>query len=168
MAVTHALAMRAAGNLNRSDQIPQQDSNALTFARLTKAFAGQLEALGKLRPGGEQRVLVKHEHGLRQRRRKGRLNSLLSVVHRKASMTRCIDGGLRFFTLNGRHPRARYARCRKSEPERHLVHLRDAGVNGAQCQPVRDRGSGQANGPGRATWRGGAPSSERDYFSLPA
>jgi hypothetical protein len=62
VAVTHALAMRAAGNLNRSDQIPQQDSNALTFARLTKAFAGQVEALGKLRRGGEQRVLVKHEH----------------------------------------------------------------------------------------------------------
>jgi hypothetical protein len=50
----------------------------------------------------------------------------------------------------------------------HLVHLRDAGVNGAQCQPVRDRGRGRANGPGRATRRGGAPSSERDYSSLPA
>jgi hypothetical protein len=62
MAITHALAMRAAGNLNRSDQIMQQDSNALAFARLTKAFASQVDALGRLRRGGEQRVVVEHVH----------------------------------------------------------------------------------------------------------
>jgi len=53
MAVTHALTMRSLGNLNRSNGIQQQDSNALTVARLTKAFASQMDALGKLRRGGE-------------------------------------------------------------------------------------------------------------------
>ena len=62
MAVTHALTMRSFGNLNRSNSIQQQDSNALTVARLTKAFASQMDALGKLRRGGEQRVVVEHVH----------------------------------------------------------------------------------------------------------
>ena len=62
MAVTHALTMRSLGNLNRSNEMQQQDSNALTVARLTKAFASQMDALGKLRRGGEQRVVVKHIH----------------------------------------------------------------------------------------------------------
>jgi hypothetical protein len=62
MAVTHALTMRSFGNLNRSNGIQQQDSNALTVARLTKAFASQMDALGKLRRGGEQRVVVEHVH----------------------------------------------------------------------------------------------------------
>ena len=62
MAVTHALTMRSLGNLNRSSSIQQQDSNALTVARLTKAFASQMDALGKLRRGGEQRVVVEHVH----------------------------------------------------------------------------------------------------------
>ena len=54
--------MRSFGNLNRSNEIEQQDSNALTVARLTKAFASQMDALGKLRRGGEQRVVVEHVH----------------------------------------------------------------------------------------------------------
>jgi hypothetical protein len=62
IAVTHALTMRSFGNLNRSDSIQQQDSNALAVARLTKAFASQVEALAKLRRGGEQRVVVEHVH----------------------------------------------------------------------------------------------------------
>ena len=62
MAVTHALTMRSLGNLNHSNEIQQQDSNALTVARLTKAFASQMDALGKLRRGGEQRVVVEHVH----------------------------------------------------------------------------------------------------------
>jgi len=62
MAVTHALTMRSFGNLNRSNETQQQDSNALTVARLTKAFASQLDALGKLRRGGEQRLVVEHVH----------------------------------------------------------------------------------------------------------
>jgi hypothetical protein len=62
MAITHALIMRSFGNLNRSDNIQQQDSNALTIARLTKAFASQVDALAKLRRGGEQRVVVEHVH----------------------------------------------------------------------------------------------------------
>ena len=62
MAVTHALTMRSFGNLNRSNSIQQQDSNALTIARLTKAFASQTNSLTKLRRGGEQRVVVEHVH----------------------------------------------------------------------------------------------------------
>jgi len=62
MAVTHALTMRSLGNLNRSSNIQQQDSNALTVARLTKAFASQMDSLAKLRRGGEQRVVVEHVH----------------------------------------------------------------------------------------------------------
>jgi hypothetical protein len=62
MAVTHALTMRSFGTLNRSSSIQQQDSNALTIARLTKAFASQMDSLAKLRRGGEQRVVVEHVH----------------------------------------------------------------------------------------------------------
>jgi hypothetical protein len=62
MAVTHALMMRSFGKLNRSNEIQQQDSNALTVARLTKAFTSQVDALAKLRRGGEQRVVVEHVH----------------------------------------------------------------------------------------------------------
>jgi hypothetical protein len=62
MAVTHALMMRSFGKLNRSNEIQQQDSNALTVARLTKAFASQVDALAKLRRGGEQWVVVEHVH----------------------------------------------------------------------------------------------------------
>jgi hypothetical protein len=62
MAVTHALTMRSFGKLNRSNEIQQRDSNALTVARLTKAFTSQVDALAKLRRGGEQRVVVEHVH----------------------------------------------------------------------------------------------------------
>jgi hypothetical protein len=62
MAVTHALTMRAFGSRNRSNEIQQQDSNALIVARLTKAFAAQVDALGKLRRGGKPRVVVEHVH----------------------------------------------------------------------------------------------------------
>jgi hypothetical protein len=62
MAVTHALTMRSLGNLNRSSNVQQQDSNSLTVARLTKGFTSQVDALAKLRRGGEQRVIVEHVH----------------------------------------------------------------------------------------------------------
>ena len=62
MAVTHALTMRSFGKLSRSNEGQQQDSNGLMVARLTKAFASQMDALGKLRRGGEQRVVVEHVH----------------------------------------------------------------------------------------------------------
>jgi hypothetical protein len=48
IAVTHALTMRSFGNLNRSHEIQQQDSNAPTITRLTKTFASQVDALAKL------------------------------------------------------------------------------------------------------------------------
>ncbi len=62
MAVTHALMMRKVGQLGRSETLPQQDSNGIAFARLSKAFTAQLEALAKLRRGGEQKVTVEHVH----------------------------------------------------------------------------------------------------------
>ena len=62
MAVAHALLMKSFGNLNRSNEIQQQDTNALTIARLSKAFGSQVDALVKLRRGGEQRVVVEHVH----------------------------------------------------------------------------------------------------------
>ena len=48
------------GNLNRSGNIQQQHSNSLTVARLTKGFTSQVDALAKLRHGGEQRDVVEH------------------------------------------------------------------------------------------------------------
>jgi len=62
MAVTHALAMKKAGLLNRVKEIPQQDSAALVLSRLTRTFTAQVEALTKLRRGGEQKVIVEHVH----------------------------------------------------------------------------------------------------------
>ena len=62
MAVTHAMTMRYAGYLNRNSEIPMVDSSGLAFARLTKTFTSQIEALAKLRRGGEQKVTVEHVH----------------------------------------------------------------------------------------------------------
>lgn len=62
MAVTHALTMKKAGLLNRVETIQQQDSAALALSRLTRTFTAQVEALTKLRRGGEQKVTVEHVH----------------------------------------------------------------------------------------------------------
>ena len=62
MAVTHALAMRSARNWMRSKEIPQQDSNGLALHRLSQTFTSQIDALAKLRRGGEQKVTVEHVH----------------------------------------------------------------------------------------------------------
>lgn len=62
MAITHVLAMRSARSLAKSTEIPQQDSNGLALHRLTKTFTTQIDALAKIRRGGEQRVIVEHVH----------------------------------------------------------------------------------------------------------
>ena len=62
MAVTHVLAMRSARNWMRSKEIVQQDSNGLALHRLSRTFTSQIDALAKLRRGGEQKVTVEHVH----------------------------------------------------------------------------------------------------------
>ena len=62
MAITHVLAMRSARLLAGSKEIPQQDSNGLALHRLTRTFTTQIDALAKLRRGGEQKVTVEHVH----------------------------------------------------------------------------------------------------------
>ena len=62
MAITHALAMRSARLMAGSKEIPQQDSNGLALHRLTRTFTTQIDALAKLRRGGEQKVTVEHVH----------------------------------------------------------------------------------------------------------
>lgn len=62
MAITHALAMRSARLMVGSKEIPQQDSNGLALHRLTRTFTTQIDALAKLRRGGEQKVTVEHVH----------------------------------------------------------------------------------------------------------
>jgi len=62
LAITHALAMRSARMMARSKEIPQQDSNGLAVHRLTRTFTTQIDALAKLRRGGEQKVTVEHVH----------------------------------------------------------------------------------------------------------
>ncbi len=62
MAITHALAMKTAGNLRRVETLPQQDSAGLLLSRLTRTFTTQVEALAKLRRGGTQKVRVEHVH----------------------------------------------------------------------------------------------------------
>ena len=46
----------------RSKEIPQQDSNGLALHRLSRTFTSQIDALAKLRRGGEQKVTVEHVH----------------------------------------------------------------------------------------------------------
>lgn len=62
MAITHILTMRSARLMARSNEIQQQDSNGLALHRLSKTFTSQIDALAKLRRGGEQKVTVEHVH----------------------------------------------------------------------------------------------------------
>ncbi len=62
VAITHALAMKTAGNLRRVETLPQQDSAGLLLSRLTRTFTTQVEALAKLRRGGTQKVRVEPVH----------------------------------------------------------------------------------------------------------
>jgi hypothetical protein len=62
MAITHALVLRSARLMVGSKEIPQQDSNGLALHRLSRAFVSQIDALAKLKRGGEQEVTVEHVH----------------------------------------------------------------------------------------------------------
>jgi len=62
MAVTHAFALHLMGRAKRVEEIQQFDSAGNMAVKLLRTFTGQIEALAKLRRGGEQTVRVEHVH----------------------------------------------------------------------------------------------------------
>jgi hypothetical protein len=62
MAVTHALAMELMGRAHRAEHIPQLEANGALATKLLRTYVAQVEALAKLRRGGEQTVRVEHVH----------------------------------------------------------------------------------------------------------
>jgi hypothetical protein len=62
MAITHTLAMECLTRARRVDQIPQLDCNGNLAVKLLRTYTMQMEALSKLRRGGEQKVRVEHVH----------------------------------------------------------------------------------------------------------
>ncbi len=62
MAVTHALAMDLLGRVKQSPTVPYMETCANLATKLQRTFVAQVEALSKLRRGGEQKVTVEHVH----------------------------------------------------------------------------------------------------------
>jgi hypothetical protein len=62
MAVTHALAMDLLGRVKQSPTVPYMQTCANLATKLQRTFVAQVEALSKLRRGGEQKVTVEHVH----------------------------------------------------------------------------------------------------------
>jgi hypothetical protein len=62
MAVTHALAMDLLGRVKQSPSVPYMETCANLATKLQRTFVAQVEALSKLRRGGEQKVTVEHVH----------------------------------------------------------------------------------------------------------
>ncbi len=62
MAVTHALAMDMLGRTKQSPTVPYMQICAGIATKLQRTFVAQVEALSKLRRGGEQKVTVEHVH----------------------------------------------------------------------------------------------------------
>jgi len=62
MTVTHALAMDFLGRARRAEYVKQLDSCGALAVKLLRTYAAQVEALAKLRRGGEQTVRVEHVH----------------------------------------------------------------------------------------------------------
>jgi hypothetical protein len=62
MAVTHALAMDMLGRTKQSPTVPYMQTCAGIATKLQRTFVAQVEALSKLRRGGEQKVTVEHVH----------------------------------------------------------------------------------------------------------
>lgn len=61
-AVAHALAMGFLGRAKRAEMVPQFDSFGNLAVKLLRTYTEQVEALAKLRRGGEQTVRVEHVH----------------------------------------------------------------------------------------------------------
>jgi hypothetical protein len=62
MAATHNLAMDLLGKTKRAQYLQQQESNGNLAIKLLRTYTAQIEALAKLRRGGEQTVRVEHVH----------------------------------------------------------------------------------------------------------
>lgn len=62
MAVTHALAMTFMKRLASAANTTQQQTDGALATKMLRTFTVQLEALGRFRRGGEQRVTVEHVH----------------------------------------------------------------------------------------------------------
>lgn len=60
MAAVHLATMTFARRLAHVENLPQQDSAARVFNRLTRTFTMQVDALKRYRTGGQQRVRVEH------------------------------------------------------------------------------------------------------------
>lgn len=62
MAATHVATVRSARWIATSDNLPQVQAHYTGFNKLARTFAAQVEALRKHRTGGEQKVIVQHQH----------------------------------------------------------------------------------------------------------
>ncbi|MFO1143170.1 MAG: hypothetical protein U1E59_12380 [Amaricoccus sp.] len=62
MAAVHLASMVFARRLTNVETLAQQDSASNAFNKLTRTFAAQMEALKRYRTGGEQKVIVQHQH----------------------------------------------------------------------------------------------------------
>jgi hypothetical protein len=62
MAVTHSLAMEFLGRAKRAEYVPQLEASGNLAVKLLRTYTAQVEALAKLRRGGEQTVRVEHVH----------------------------------------------------------------------------------------------------------
>lgn len=62
MAATHVATVRSARWLGAAETLPQVEAHYSGFNRLARTFAAQVEALRKHRTGGEQKVIVQHQH----------------------------------------------------------------------------------------------------------
>jgi hypothetical protein len=62
MALTHSLAMALLGRTRRAELLAQFDSAGSLAVKLLRTFTAQVEALAKLKRGGEQVVRVEHVH----------------------------------------------------------------------------------------------------------
>lgn len=62
MAATHVATVRAARWIATSDNLPQVEAHYTGFNKLARTFTAQVEALRKHRTGGEQKVIVQHQH----------------------------------------------------------------------------------------------------------
>ncbi len=60
MAATHVATIRAGRSLANCDNLLQKQAHYTGYAKLTRAFAAQVEALRKHRTGGKQTVVVQH------------------------------------------------------------------------------------------------------------
>jgi hypothetical protein len=62
MIATHSLAMKLLGRARRETGLPQFEAHSNAATKLLRTFVLQIEALAKLKRGGEQTVRVEHVH----------------------------------------------------------------------------------------------------------